>query len=67
MSDGLAKWWSTTEWWSQVCDRAEDDEERLDAAAIWLYPSGWRDTVLGSQGKYDESENMQREQACYHS
>ena len=27
MSDGLAN-----EWWSQVCDREEDDEERLDAA-----------------------------------
>jgi len=49
MRDGLAN-----AWWSQVCDRAEDDWERL-AAAVNLAAS------LGRQGKYDEAEKMQRE------
>ena len=49
MSDGLAN-----AWWSQVCDRAEDDEQRLDAA-------GNLAVSLSSQGKYDEAEKMERE------
>ena len=49
MRDGLAN-----AWWSQVCDRAEDDRERLSAA-------GNLAASLSRQGKYDEAEKMQRE------
>jgi len=49
MRDGLAN-----ALWSQVCDRAEDDEERLDAA-------GNLAASLSDQGKYDEAEKMLRE------
>ena len=49
MRDGLAN-----AWWSQVCDRAEDDDERLDAA-------GNLAVSLSDQGKFDEAEKMQRE------
>ena len=49
MSNGLAN-----EWWSQVCDREEDDEERLDAA-------GNLAESLAHQRKYDEAEKMERE------
>ena len=49
MSDGLAN-----AWWSQVCDRAEDDEERL-TAEVTLAAS------RSGQGKHDEAEKMQRE------
>ncbi len=49
MSDGLAN-----AWWSQVCGRAEDGEQRLDAA-------GNLAVSLSSQGKYDEAEKMERE------
>ena len=49
MRDGLAN-----AWWSQVCDRAEDDGERLDAAANLA-------ASLSDQGKHDEAEKMERE------
>ena len=41
-------------WWSQVCDRAEDDRERLTAA-------GNLAASLSGQGKYDEAVAMLRE------
>jgi len=49
MRDGLAN-----AWWSQVCDRAEDDGERLCAA-------GNLAASLSDHGKHDEAEKMQRE------
>ena len=49
MRDGLVN-----AWWSQVCDRAEDDGERLDAAV------NLADSLM-HQGKHDEAEKMQRE------
>ena len=49
MRDGRAN-----AWWSQVCDRAEDDDERLDAA-------GNLAVSLSGQGKYDEAEKTLRE------
>ena len=49
MSDGLAN-----AWWSQVCDRAEDDGERLCAA-------GNLAASLSDHGNHDEAEKMQRE------
>ena len=49
MCDGLAN-----ARWSQVCDRAEDDGERLDAA-------GNLAASLSDQGKHDEAETMLRE------
>ena len=49
MRDGLAN-----AWWSQVCDRAEDDGERLDAAFNLA-------ASLSDQGKHDEAEKMERE------
>ena len=49
MRDGLAN-----AWWSQVCHRAEDDGERLDAAANLA-------ASLSDQGKHDEAEKMERE------
>ena len=49
MRDGLAN-----AWWSRVCDRAEDDGERPSAVDNL-------DVCLKCQGKYDETEKIQRD------
>ena len=41
MSDGLAN-----EWWSQVCDRVEDDEVGFLPRTIWLTPSRAKESTM---------------------